>query len=216
MNRYSAEQKAFLAVFIPGHTDKQASEEFNSRFNTDIMTEGKIKSYKHNNKIKSGTKKGNPIGMREDIQIFMREDIQIQTIVLIIIESLMFLLSYIGLTYSVHKINESHDYKTRKELELLKKKYIENRKQILDKHNYRYSIYERSFSINARCKVIVREIMCNEFTVNSQGQAFITYSESDFILKETEPLKIEYHHITDNKDGHILTVKELKNFIAEE
>ena len=70
MNRYSAEQKAFLAVFIPGHTDKQTSEEFNSRFNTDIMTEGKIKSYKHNNKIKSGTKKGNPIG---ESKIFPRE-----------------------------------------------------------------------------------------------------------------------------------------------
>ena len=70
MNRYSAEQKAFLAVFIPGHTDKQAAEEFNSRFNTDIMTEGKIKSYKHNNKIKSGTKKGNPIG---ESKVFPRE-----------------------------------------------------------------------------------------------------------------------------------------------
>lgn len=70
MNRYSDEQKTFLAFYIPGHTNNQAAEEFNSRFNTDIMTEGKIKSYKNNNKIKSGIKKGNPTG---ESKVFPRE-----------------------------------------------------------------------------------------------------------------------------------------------
>ena len=113
-------------------------------------------------------------------------------------------------------LTEGEGFKSCKELKKLEKKYIADRKKILDKHNYRYSIYEKRFSIIANCNEIVREIMCDKFTINSNGHAFVKYSESNFILKETEPLKIEYHHITDNKDGHILTVKELKNFIAED
>ena len=61
MNRYSDEQKAFLNFFIPGHTNKQTAEEFNKRFNADIMTE---------EKIKSGTKKGRLTG---ESKVFPRE-----------------------------------------------------------------------------------------------------------------------------------------------
>ena len=59
MKRYNKEQHEWLASFIPGHTCVEVAEEFNKRFELKI-TPAKVKSYKTNHKIKSGTLKGKP------------------------------------------------------------------------------------------------------------------------------------------------------------
>lgn len=57
MRLYNKEQTEWLNSFIPGHTSAEVAEEFNKKFNMQI-TARKVKSYKVNHKIKSGTKKG--------------------------------------------------------------------------------------------------------------------------------------------------------------
>ena len=66
---YTEEHKAFFASFIPGHTDIEVAEEFNSRFALKI-TPAKVKNYKNRCHIKSGTPKGNPKG---DSKLFPRK-----------------------------------------------------------------------------------------------------------------------------------------------
>lgn len=56
---YTEEQKEFFINFIPGHTTAEVVEEFNRRFEQKT-TVSKVKSYKTNNHIKSGTRKGKP------------------------------------------------------------------------------------------------------------------------------------------------------------
>ena len=56
---YTDEQHEWLAAFIPGHTCQEVAEEFNKRFEMQI-TPMKVKAYKTNHKIKSGTLKGKP------------------------------------------------------------------------------------------------------------------------------------------------------------
>ena len=51
--------------------------------------------------------------------------------------------------------------------------------------------------------------MCDSFSVDSQGYAHILNCDSDFVFDESDNY-IRYHHIVDNRDGHIVTVKELK------
>ena len=51
---YKPEHHEWLASFIPGHTCTEVAEEFNKRFELQITPE-KIRSYKKNHKIKSGT-----------------------------------------------------------------------------------------------------------------------------------------------------------------
>lgn len=58
---YTEEQKEFFINFIPGHTTAEVVEEFNRRFEQET-TVSKVKSYKTNNHIKSGTRKGKPKG----------------------------------------------------------------------------------------------------------------------------------------------------------
>ena len=58
MNKvYNEEHRAFFLEFIPGHTDNEVANEFNRRFDIKI-TPSKVHTYKQNNRIKSGTKKG--------------------------------------------------------------------------------------------------------------------------------------------------------------
>lgn len=74
---YTEEHKAFFASFIPGHTTTEVVAEFNRRFEQKT-TASKVKSYKTNNRIKSGTRKGNPAGESElfprKIRDFIREN----------------------------------------------------------------------------------------------------------------------------------------------
>ena len=57
MRRYTSEQKEFLRSFIPGHTSEEVAREFTGKFGEE-MTACRIKAYKTNNKIKSGTQRG--------------------------------------------------------------------------------------------------------------------------------------------------------------
>lgn len=55
---YTPEQHEWLAAFIPGHTCQEVVEEFNKRYDSPKLTASKVKSYKVNHRIPSGTKKG--------------------------------------------------------------------------------------------------------------------------------------------------------------
>lgn len=57
MNRYTEEEKKFLASYIPGHSIREVSAAFLKRFDKE-MSPGKVHAYKTNHKIRSGTKKG--------------------------------------------------------------------------------------------------------------------------------------------------------------
>ena len=58
---YSEEQRNFFVDYVPGHTEIEIVKEFNRRFAADI-TISKVRSYKTNNGLKSGTHKGTPKG----------------------------------------------------------------------------------------------------------------------------------------------------------
>lgn len=55
---YTKEQHEWLAAFIPGHKADEIVEAFNKRYDSPKLTASKIKSYKMNHHIPSGTKKG--------------------------------------------------------------------------------------------------------------------------------------------------------------
>ncbi|MGE4272090.1 MAG: HNH endonuclease signature motif containing protein [Desulfitobacterium sp.] len=61
MKKYTDEVKAFIAENIEGMTTKDMVELVNSKFGTDF-TESKMKSYKKNHGLKSGTLQGVPAG----------------------------------------------------------------------------------------------------------------------------------------------------------
>lgn len=86
------------------------------------------------------------------------------------------------------------------ELTIAKEKYEHKRKKILEQHKYNFSICNEWDN---------EEYMVDSFYVNLNGMAFINNSDSDYCLNK-DVRKIYYHHIIDNRDGHILTVKELK------
>lgn len=90
-----------------------------------------------------------------------------------------------------------------KQLLALKEKYELQRKDILNEHPYNFSIYTKFFD------EIEEEILCDSFCVDSKGNAYILNTDTDFVLTEQED-KRRYHHIVDNRDGHTITVKELK------
>lgn len=96
------------------------------------------------------------------------------------------------------------------ELNVLKDEYELKRQNILKEHQYNFSIFTIYWDY------IEQEILCDSFSVDNKGYAYILNSDSDFVINETENKK-PYHHIVDNRDGHILTVKELiKRMIKEE
>ena len=55
---YTKEQHEWLAAFIPGHKADEIVEAFNARYDSPKLTASKVKSYKLNHHIPSGTKKG--------------------------------------------------------------------------------------------------------------------------------------------------------------
>ncbi|MCM1564906.1 MAG: HNH endonuclease [Dehalobacter sp.] len=62
MKKYSEEVKAFIERNVDGITTKALVDLVNNEFGTDF-TEAKMKSYKHNHGLKSGTMCGIPAGM---------------------------------------------------------------------------------------------------------------------------------------------------------
>ena len=99
------------------------------------------------------------------------------------------------------------DTEPRSKLEALKNEYVEQRKAILAKHQYKYSVY-KGFSFMDE---IDEEIMCDSFYADENGHVYIDVSEDNYVLEK--PMEVGYHHITDNSDGHILTVREIRKFV---
>ena len=90
------------------------------------------------------------------------------------------------------------------DLTVLKEKYEIERIKVLKQHKYNFSIFDKDWN-----NEIFQEIMCDSFYVDSKGYAHILNCDSDFVFNESDN-HIRYHHIVDNRDGHIVTVKELK------
>lgn len=92
---------------------------------------------------------------------------------------------------------------SRNDLIKLKRNYESERKKVLEEHKYNYSIFTIDWHI------IDKEILCDSFSVDNKGYVYIMNSDFDTVLDESKN-RTEYHHIVDNRDGHIITVKELK------
>lgn len=92
---------------------------------------------------------------------------------------------------------------SRKDLMKLKRNYEFERKKVLEEHKYNYSIFTIDWN------TIDKEILCDSFSVDNKGYVYIMNSDFDTVLDESNYIK-PYHHIVDNRDGHTLTVKELK------
>ena len=60
--RYTQEQHEWLRSFIPGHKADEIAEAFNKKYQTPKLTKSKVKSYKMNHHIPSGTAKGRKKG----------------------------------------------------------------------------------------------------------------------------------------------------------
>ena len=92
---------------------------------------------------------------------------------------------------------------SRKDLMKLKRNYEFERKKVLEEHKYNYSVFTIYWN------TIDKEILCDSFSVDNKGHVYIMNSDFDTVLDESNNIK-PYHHIIDNRDGHTLTVKELK------
>ena len=92
---------------------------------------------------------------------------------------------------------------SRNDLIKLKRNYESERKKVLEEHKYNYSVFTIDWH------TIDKEILCDSFSVDNNGYAFIMNSDSDAVLNVSEN-RTKYHHIVDNHDGHTITVKELK------
>lgn len=124
--------------------------------------------------------------------------------------SFVFSIFYLGVSLLFFILNlislcmvSDSDFPSYKQLLALKEKYELQRKDILNEHPYNFSIYTNFFH------EIKEEILCDSFCVDSKGNAYILNTDTDFVLTEQED-KRRYHHIVDNRDGHTITVKELK------
>lgn len=93
---------------------------------------------------------------------------------------------------------------SRNDLMKFKRNYESERKKVLEEHKYNYSIFTIYWH------TIDKEILCDSFSVDNKGYVYIMNSDFDTVLDESENNKEKYHHIVDNRDGHTLTVKELK------
>ena len=99
---------------------------------------------------------------------------------------------------------------SRKDLMKLKRNYEFERKKVLEEHKYNYSVFTIYWN------TIDKEILCDSFSVDNKGHVYIMNSDFDTVLDESENNIKKYHHIVDNRDGHTLTVKELKeNHLSE-
>ena len=84
-------------------------------------------------------------------------------------------------------------------------------KRVLEEHKYNYSIFTIHWN-----NTIDNEILCDSFSVDNKGYVYIVNSDFDTVLDESENRIKKYHHIIDNRDGHTLTGKELKQFMKTE
>ena len=100
---------------------------------------------------------------------------------------------------------DAHELYSRHDLMKLKRNYESERKNVLEEHKYNYSIFTIHYNTT-----IDKEILCNSFSVDNKGYVYIMNSDFDTVLDESENNIKKYHHIVDNRDGHTLTVKELK------
>ena len=53
IHRYTTEQRVFLKEYVPGHSHKEITKAFNTKFET-CLKESQIKSYIHNHKLNTG------------------------------------------------------------------------------------------------------------------------------------------------------------------
>lgn len=72
--RYSKEQRVFLAAFVPGHSSDETLEAFTARWPDDGMTVGKIKAYKKNHRINSGTHYKTPLRYPQELLDFVMKE----------------------------------------------------------------------------------------------------------------------------------------------
>ncbi len=93
---------------------------------------------------------------------------------------------------------------SRNDLMKFKSNYESERKKVLEEHKYNYSIFTIYWN------TIDKEILCDSFSVDNKGYVYIMNSDFDTVFDESENNIHKYHHIVDNRDGHTLTVKELK------
>lgn len=105
MKIYTEEMREFLASFIPGHTCIEVAEEFNRRFDLQV-TPSKVRAYKTNNSIRSGTKgkktKGESDLFPRDIRDFIRANNDGKTAV----QMTALLNETFGKNYSVGQVKE--------------------------------------------------------------------------------------------------------------
>ena len=94
---------------------------------------------------------------------------------------------------------------SRNDLMKLKSNYESKRKKVLEEHKYNYSIFTIYWDTT-----IDKEILCDSFSVDNKGYVYIMNSDFDTVLDESENNIKKYHHIVDNRDGHTITIKELK------
>ncbi|MCI5607026.1 MAG: hypothetical protein MR420_06235 [Spirochaetia bacterium] len=92
---------------------------------------------------------------------------------------------------------------SRNDLMKLKRNYESERKKVLEEYKYNYSVFTIDWH------TIDKEILCDSFSVDNKGYVYIMNSDFDTVLDKSNYIK-PYHHIVDNRDGHTLTVKELK------
>ncbi len=77
IKKYTEKHRQFFRDFIPGHSCTEVAEEFNRRFDIKI-TPSQVHSYKSNNHIKSGSRRGLPPGESKlfprNVRDFIREN----------------------------------------------------------------------------------------------------------------------------------------------
>ena len=101
---------------------------------------------------------------------------------------------------------DGNELSSKKALIALKEKYERKRELLIEICKYKYSV----FTLDWKDK-IEEEILCNSFTVDTNGRAFIKNELSGYILDESEST-VKYHHIFSHRDSRTLSAGELKNF----
>lgn len=131
-----------------------------------------------------------------------------QTVFFITILIMSFIIIFIFIMLYLSR--DGYELYSRNDLMKLKKNYESERKKVLEEYKYNYSIFIGYWN------TIDKEILCDSFSVDNEGYAYIMNSDFDTVLDESENNIKKYHHIVDNRDGHTLTVKELKEkFLSE-
>ncbi len=125
---------------------------------------------------------------------------------LLLVLSILFLLA---MYYCVNYFN-GNELPSKKALIALKEKYERNRELLIEICKYKYSVFTLDWDGK-----IEKEILCNSFTVDINGHAFIKNELSGNILDESE-FTVKYHHIFSHREGSTLSAGELKNlFLAK-